>query len=72
MGQGTARRKDLTSALCRQMKHSYPQAYPLASGYCVDVRLVVSHRYLLERAKEAFALNDRYGKDIMKIIIENH
>ena len=68
----TARRKGLTLVLCRRMKHTYPEACELVSGKSVDVRSIVSHRFPLERTPEAFALNDRYEKDVVKVIIHYH
>ena len=72
LGHATARRKGLTLVLCRRMKHTYPEACGLVSGNSVDVRSIVSHRFPLEQTPEAFALNDRYDKDVVKIIIHNH
>ncbi len=72
LSHATARRKGLTLALCRRMKHTYPEACDLVRSKSVDVRSIVSHRFPLERTPEAFALNDRYEKDVVKVIIHHH
>ena len=71
VSHATARRKGLTLVLCRRMKHTYPEACELVRSGSVDVRSLVSHRFPLSRAPEAFALNDRYEKDVVKVIIDN-
>jgi L-iditol 2-dehydrogenase len=71
VSHATARRKGLTLVLCRRMKHTYPEACELVSSGSVDVRSLVSHRFPLSQAPEAFALNDRYEKDVVKVIIDN-
>ena len=64
----TARRKGLTIKLVRRMKHTYPRAIELVSKGLVDVRSLVTHRFPLERAREAFQLAER--REGLKIIIE--
>ncbi|HSQ18182.1 MAG TPA: zinc-binding dehydrogenase [Anaerolineales bacterium] len=63
-----ARRKGLTIKLVRRMKHTYPRALELVSKGLVDVRSLVTHRFPLEKAVEAFATAHR--RDGIKIIIE--
>lgn len=63
-----ARRKGLTIKLVRRMKHTYPRAIELVSKGLVDVRSLVTHRFLLEDAHEAFRVADR--REGLKIIIE--
>jgi len=63
-----ARRKGLTIKLVRRMKHTYPRAIELVSKELVDVRSLVTHRFPLERAAEAFRLAQR--REGLKIMIE--
>lgn len=62
-----ARRKGLTIKLARRMKHTYPRAIDLVTRGLVDVRSLVTHRFPLARAAEAFALAER--RDGLKIMI---
>lgn len=64
----TARRKGLTIKLVRRMKHTYPRAIELVSKGLVDVRSVITHRYPLEQAAEAFRVAER--REGLKILIE--
>jgi L-iditol 2-dehydrogenase len=64
----TARRKGLTIKLVRRMKHTYPRAIELVSKGLVDVRSLVTHRFSLEQAAEAFRVAQR--REGLKIIIE--
>ena len=64
----TARRKGLTIKLVRRMKHTYPRAIELVSKGLVDVRSLVTHRFPLEQASEAFRVAER--REGLKIIIE--
>ena len=63
-----ARRKGLTIKLVRRMKHTYPRAIELVSKGLVDVRSLVTHRFPLEQAAEAFRLAQR--REGLKITIE--
>jgi L-iditol 2-dehydrogenase len=63
-----ARRKGLTIKLVRRMKHTYPRAIELVSNGLVDVRSLVTHRFPLEQAAEAFRVAER--REGLKIIIE--
>ena len=63
-----ARRKGLTIKLVRRMRHTYPRAIELVSKGLVDVRSLVTHRFPLEEAHEAFRLADR--REGLKVIIE--
>jgi L-iditol 2-dehydrogenase len=63
-----ARRKGLTIKLVRRMKHTYPRAIELVSSGLVDVRSVVTHRFPLEQAIEAFRVAER--REGLKILIE--
>jgi L-iditol 2-dehydrogenase len=64
----TARRKGLTIKLVRRMKHTYPRAIELVSKDLVDVRSIVTHRFPLEQAREAFRVAER--REGLKVIVE--
>jgi L-iditol 2-dehydrogenase len=66
----TVRRKGLTIRLARRMKHTYPRAIRLARSGAVDLLSVVSHRFPLEKAPEAFAMNAAYQDRVVKVMIE--
>ncbi len=70
MKHSTARRKGLTIRLSRRMKHVYPRAIKLWASGAVDLTGVVSHRFPLERTPEAYALNEHYADNVVKIVIE--
>jgi len=63
-----ARRKGLTIKMVRRMKNTYPRAIELVSKRLVDVRSLVTHRFPLVKAVEAFAVAQR--REGIKIIIE--
>ncbi len=63
-----ARRKGLTIAMVRRMKEVYPRAISLAAEHRVDLASLVTHRFPLAKAPEAFgAAAQRVG---LKVIIE--
>jgi L-iditol 2-dehydrogenase len=63
-----ARRKGLTIAMVRRMNEVYPRAINLAAEQRVDLTHLVTHRFPLERASDAFAAAaQRIG---LKVIIE--
>jgi L-iditol 2-dehydrogenase len=62
------RRKGLTIKLVRRMKHTYPRAIELVSKGLVDVRSIVTHRFSLDQAEEAYRVAER--REGLKIIIE--
>ncbi len=66
----TARRKGLTLRLVRRMKHAYPRALALAASGAVPLDELVSHRYPLQQAAEAFAANARYDEGVCKVMVE--
>jgi L-iditol 2-dehydrogenase len=63
-----ARRKGVTIKLVRRMKHTYPRAIELVKKGLVDVLSVVTHRFPLEQASEAFRVAER--REGLKILIE--
>lgn len=64
-----ARRKGLTIKMSRRMKHTYPQAIDLVRNGQVDVRTMVTHRFPLDQAAEAFRLADSYEDNVLKTVI---
>jgi L-iditol 2-dehydrogenase len=64
---GTVRRKGLTLKLVRRMKFTYLRAIALVEGGVVDVRSLVTHRFPLEQAAEAFAVAER--REGIKVIV---
>jgi L-iditol 2-dehydrogenase len=64
----TARRKGLTIKLVRRMKYTYPRAIELVANGLVDVRSLVTHRFPLEQADQAFRVAAR--REGLKVIIE--
>ncbi len=63
-----ARRKGLTIKMVRRMKHTYPRAIELVSRGLIDVRSLVTHRFPIEQAAEAFEVAQR--REGLKVIIE--
>jgi threonine dehydrogenase-like Zn-dependent dehydrogenase len=53
------------------MKHAYPRAIRLAEAGRVDLRSLVSHRFPLKRAVEAFRLNAAYADQVVKVLVES-
>ena len=70
MKHSTARRKGLTIRMARRMKHVYPRAIKLAESGAVNLNSVISHRFPLERTPEAFAMNEAYQDNVVKVIID--
>ena len=71
MPHSTARRKGLTVRLCRRMKHVYPRAIRLTSSGRVDLDTLVTHRFPLDRAVEAFRMNVAYEQQVVKAVVES-
>ncbi len=66
----TVRRKGLTMRVVRRMKHTYPRAIQLALSGKIDLTGIVSHRFGLSQAAEAFAMNAAYLDEVVKVVIE--
>ena len=62
------RRKGLTIKMVRRMKHTYPRAIELVSKGLVDIRSIVTHRFPLEQATEAFKVAER--REGLKVMVE--
>ncbi|MCP5521350.1 MAG: alcohol dehydrogenase catalytic domain-containing protein [Verrucomicrobiales bacterium] len=67
----TARRKGLTIRMSRRMKHVYPRSIRLVEEGRVDLKGLISHRFPLERAVEAFRLNAEYADQVVKVMVES-
>lgn len=66
----TIRRKGLTIRVVRRMKHTYPHAIQLAMAGKIDLHGMISHRFPLAQAAEAFAMNAGYTDEVVKVIID--
>jgi L-iditol 2-dehydrogenase len=66
----TARRKGLTIRMVRRMKHAYPRAIRLVQQGDVPWAKLVTHRFPLDRARDAFALNSDYHDGVIKVMID--
>jgi L-iditol 2-dehydrogenase len=64
----TARRKGLTIAMVRRMNEVYPRAISLVAAQRVDVTTLVTARYPLEKAAEAFS--NAAARTGLKVIVE--
>ena len=63
-----ARRKGLTLVLVRRMKEVYPRALRLAEAGAVDLQSLVTHRFPLDRAPEAFEV--AVAREGLKVVVE--
>ena len=64
------RRKGLTIKLSRRMGHVYPRAIQMVERGLVDVASLVTHRFGLEQAGDAFALQADYRDGVIKSVVE--
>ena len=64
----TARRKGLTIKLVRRMKNTYPRAIELVAAGLINVRSLVTHRFPLDKAAEAFAVAQR--REGLKVVVQ--
>jgi L-iditol 2-dehydrogenase len=63
-----ARRKGLTLKLVRRMKFTYPRAIQLVESGQIDVRSLVTHRFPLEQAADAFRTAEQ--REGLKVIVD--
>lgn len=66
-----ARRKGLTIKLVRRMKHTYPRAIQLVQSGLVDVRSLITHRFPLAEAAQAFAVAERREGIKIMVTVDN-
>jgi L-iditol 2-dehydrogenase len=71
MKHSTARRKGLTIRLSRRMKHIHRRAIDLILRGRVDLHALISHRFPLAQAAEAFELNAAYQDGVVKVVIDS-
>jgi L-iditol 2-dehydrogenase len=71
MRHSTARRKGLTVRLCRRMKHVHRRAMDLILRGRVDLAGLVSHRFPLAQAPEAFRMNAAYEDGVVKVMVDS-
>lgn len=64
------RRKGLTIKYVRRMKHTYPRAIAMVADGLIDVDRIVTHRYPLEKAAEAYDLVASRSDGVMKVVVE--
>lgn len=69
MTASTARRKGLTIKYARRMGHVYPQAIRMVEQEKVALAPLVTHRFPLDKAPEAFALQAEYQDGVIKPVI---
>ncbi len=70
MKHSTARRKGLTIVMSRRMKHTYPRSIHLATAQGLNLEEIVSHRFPLREAPQAFAVNADYQDQVVKIVVD--
>jgi len=70
LGFTPARRKELVIKWCRRFVRSFPRAIELASSRSVNLDALVTHRFPLEKAGEAFELVASYADGVLKATIE--
>jgi L-iditol 2-dehydrogenase len=71
MKHSAARRKGLTVRLSRRMKHIHRRAIGLILDGRVDLSTLVSHRFPLAHAAEAFRMNAAYQDGVVKVVIDS-
>jgi L-iditol 2-dehydrogenase len=64
-----ARRKGLTVLFSRRMKHTYPRAIRMTQTRNLGLLDLVTHRFPLSKAAEAFALNAAYQGGVVKAVV---
>lgn len=65
----TVRRKGVTIAMCRRMKHTYPRAIDLVSSGRCTFDGFVTHRYPLDQISQAFNTAVDYGSGAIKVML---
>ena len=57
--------------MCRRMKHVYERTIPLVESGKVDLKSLITHRFPLSEAPEAFRMNAKYEDNVVKVMIES-
>ncbi|MFC2078824.1 zinc-binding dehydrogenase [Candidatus Bipolaricaulota bacterium] len=65
-----ARRKGLKILVSRRMQDVYPRAIELVDQGVIDLQTLVTHRFPLERANDAFALVTSLSDGVGKAMIQ--
>lgn len=65
----TARRKGVTIRFCRRMGDVYPRAIKMVASGRVELDPLVTHRFPLDKAPEALALQSRYDEGVIKAVV---
>lgn len=63
------RRKGVTIAMCRRMKHTYPRAVELVNSGRCKLDDLVTHRYDLGQSAQAFAAATDYNSGAVKVMV---
>jgi L-iditol 2-dehydrogenase len=69
LNASATRRKGLTIKMSRRMKHTYPQAIPLAASGQVDLDGLASHRFLLDQAGAALETAATYADGVVRAMV---
>ena len=69
LAASTARRKGVTVKWCRRMGDVYPRAIQMVTAGRVELDPLVTHRFPLEDAADALALQSRYDDGIIKAVV---
>jgi L-iditol 2-dehydrogenase len=56
--------------MVRRMKHAYGRAIHLVEQGDFDLAGLVTHRFPLQQAPQAFALNANYEDGVVKVMVE--
>ncbi len=70
MPVSVARRKELTVRWCRRFRHDYPRAIAMVAAGSVDVTSLVTHRFPLERTRDAFELVCANADNVLKASVD--
>lgn len=70
MTASEVRRKGLTIKLVRRMKHTYPRAIRMVTTGMVDLKVLATHRFSLDRIVEAFELVAARQDGVLRAIID--
>jgi L-iditol 2-dehydrogenase len=66
----SVRRKGVTIKYVRRMKHTYPRAIAMAKDELIDLDTLITHRFVLDEANQAYELVASYKNGVIKAIVE--